>query len=191
MWALTLLLAAGCQKAAPPEAPVPPAAIGPGGSHVTVATGLTAPPAAGGGKQAERQAMLKVLREADTACRVCYERAIARDPWIYGDIEVRVTLDADGGVADAVARYSTLGDAELEDCVLERVRLLQFPHPSKAGLTLSYPFVFTSDLTPSEVTRALLVRHGLAVPVADLPPDFNPDEEPEPARGEEGWWETW
>ncbi len=188
MSTLLALALIGCAKQQPPPPAAPRAALT--GSHVTVETGLidALPPR---GPEAERAAMLAVLKEADAACRVCYERAVARDPYAYGDIQVLITLGADGSVAEARPRYSTTGDPELDACVLERVRHLRFPPPSRDGLTLSYPFIFTSDLTPAEVTRSLLVQHGLAVPLADTPVSFDSDDEPDPAQGEDGWWESW
>jgi len=188
MMFLTLALL-GCKHQAPPA---PPASTSPRGSHVVLQTGLAAaPPPPTRGASAERSAMLRVLKESESACRVCYERAVARDPYAYGDIKVVITLAADGGVEEAAYRYSTLGDAQMEACVMERVALLQFPRPSKPGLTLAYPFIFTSDLTPREVTRALLVQHGLEIAAGDEPLSFEEDDEPIPAQGEDGWWETW
>jgi len=188
MTLFTLALLGCAQKQPPP----PPVSTSPRGSHVVLQTGLAAsPPPATRGATAERTAMLKVLKQAESACRVCYERAVARDPYSYGDIKVVITLAADGSVEESTYRYSTLGDTEMEDCIMERVALLEFPRPSKPGLTLAYPFIFTSDLTPREVTRALLVQHGLAVAVGDEPLSFEEDDEPVPAQGEDGWWETW
>ena len=188
-------LAAACQpKQAPPQpvaqagAAERPALGGPvSAAHIRLETGLTAPPRAA--PDAERQVILAVLREAQAAATTCYAQAVQRNPYLYGDIEVYIELTAGGGVRETHVRYGTLGDLEMEDCVLVLVRGLSFPAPSRDGLKISYPFIFTSDLTPPEVERALLVRHGLAIPALDEPLEDDPNLDP--ARGQQGWWETW
>lgn len=107
----------------------------------------------------ERQAVLRVLAGAQPVA--CYEAALARNPAAYGEVVVRFTIGAAGLVDDAAPQFSTLADDVAERCVADSVRRLQFPAPSRPGLTVVYPFLFTSDGTPPEVARALKVRYGL------------------------------
>lgn len=125
----------------------------------------------------ERDAVLRVLALANPTA--CYEAALARDPAAYGEVVVRFRIGAAGLVEDSVPTFSTLGDDVAERCVADAVRRLQFPAPSHPGLTVVYPFLFTSDGTPPEVARALKLRYGLVTddPEIDL---TDPKAEPPP-----------
>ena len=64
-----------------------------------------------------------------------------------------------------------------------------FPKPSKAeGLTISYPFLFTSDATPAEVVRALRIHNGLLDPEMET---INSEPDAGPVLGIDGWWMGW
>jgi hypothetical protein len=112
-----------------------------------------------------REQLLRTL--ATAAVAPCYEAALGRDPRLYGELVVELSIQADGRVVDASARLSTLGDAEAEACTLGAVRALSFPGVTQGTLTVVYPFVFTSDATPPEVARALKQRYGLLPPESD------------------------
>lgn len=107
----------------------------------------------------ERDGILRVLNGAAPA--PCYEAALGRDPRSFGELVVRFEIDAAGVPTSTRATFSTLEDADAERCVLDVVAGLRFPAPSRPGLSVAYPFLFTSDATPPEVTRALKLRYKL------------------------------
>lgn len=150
---IALALALGCAHE-PPEAAV-----------VASASHISAPPAEQGlPAGAERDRMLAALKTGDPAISACYQQALGRDPKVYGELVLWIELTADGAVRALKPEFSTLPDPALSACVLDAVRALKFPTPSRDGLTLRYPYVFTGPSTPPEVTRALLLRHGLIAP---------------------------
>lgn len=180
---MSWLLLLGCPK---------PSEVSPvvAGSHVVASTGLQADELM---RLPERQRFLSVLDASAPKAQVCYERALQANPLLYGDLSVWLVLTPEGGVDSAEVLLSTMGDEGLESCVLEVLSGLQFPSPSRAGLTLRYPFVFTSELTPPEVTRALLLEHGLLDLEAEAAAAEQAAREGR-RRGEQGhpgWTESW
>jgi hypothetical protein len=91
----------------------------------------------------------------------CYTRALQSDPRLYGEVRIRLNLDATGRVVEALSIMDTVGDRELVGCVERLVQAQHYPAPGGEGLSLRYPFLFTSDLTPPEVVRAMKLQHGL------------------------------
>lgn len=181
----TWVLLAACAK---PKEP-PPAPVAARASHITVDTtqieGLAVGMLAG---DTERAAIKRVIGEAEPAVAVCYQRAIQKEPYTWGTLELGFTIDADGEVDEVAVRLSTVPDRDLERCVVGVVEKLEFPRPSEAGLRVSYPFLFTSDLTPAPIVRALEITYGLRDPDMETQ-DY--DGRSPPARGEQGWWESW
>lgn len=137
----------------------------------------------------ERDKMRAVLDQANPAFQACYSQALARNPKAYGQITLRLVLDESGQVQQGVALLSTLGDAQAEACVEQAAQALVFPPPSRPGLAMRYPVVFTSQLTPPEVTRALLLNNGLLTLEAEEAALQKAAQSGEPL--EKGWVETW
>ena len=105
--------------------------------------------------------VLRVLHAANQRAASCYTAALAKDPYLYGEVLIRLTLDGQGGVVEAATRMDTVGDQELVSCVERLVQAQRYPAPGGEGLSLRYPFLFSSDLTPPEVVRAMKAGHGL------------------------------
>jgi hypothetical protein len=150
----------GCAPKLPPE-PLPPKNAG-----LVEITGV-AP------RVPLRQQLLTTLATATVT--PCYEAALARDPQSWGEIVIRFVVTA-GAVTDASVHLSTLGDDLAEACVVDAVRALVFT--GVASTSVVYPFVFTSDATPPEVTRALKVKYKLLPPEPEGDPRDPRDESP-------------
>jgi len=108
---------------------------------------------------------------------------------LYGEMVVGLELKAEGSVTEGKVLFATITDEDMQACVLDKAKALEFPALSRDGIKASYPYLFTTDRTPPEVVRALKVRHGLIPPDPVGDGDLTP--EAEPARGEDGWYETW
>lgn len=72
----------------------------------------------------------------------CYEKALAQDPTLEGKVTLTFTIDASGKVSEAGVGTSTLGDAEVEKCMVNRLKKMRFPEPEAGSLKVSYPIVF-------------------------------------------------
>lgn len=160
-----LVFAVGCPEKVPPTTPVPATGPAPTAGVVSVQVDPEAVARAGAdrGPASEEERVLQVLDGARERAVSCYTKALQADPYLYGEVLVRLVLDADGGVVEASSRMDTVGDIELVRCVERLVQGQHYPAPGGEGLELRYPFLFSSDLTPPEVVRAMKAAHGLLV----------------------------
>ena len=110
-----------------------------------------APVAGGGDAAAEGRtagALMGVVQRHAAAVRFCYNRLLTKKPGASGQIVIRLTVAADGGVSEASVVRSTLGDAELDGCVLGQAREWRFPPSTEPKFTFDVPFVFTPPTGP-------------------------------------------
>lgn len=141
------------------------------------------------GAMSDKDRVFSVFRAGQQALADCYLPALERDPMLYGELVVGLTLNAAGEVSDPEFVFTTISDEPMRACVLEQVTQLTFPPLKRESVKASYPYLFTSDRTPPEVVRALKVRHGLIPPNPVGNPDIDPDAIPQ--HGQNGWYETW
>jgi len=91
----------------------------------------------------ERSAIDEVIKRHLQQIRYCYQRELQRAPELAGKVVVKFTIAADGSVAAASPRSSSLGNASVEQCLTGRFLRMQFPEPMGGGVVIvSYPFVF-------------------------------------------------
>jgi TonB family protein len=94
----------------------------------------------------------------------CYRRVLDTHPGLAGQIVVHFTVTARGTVSQAVVKESTLGNREVEDCIVASVERWRFVPPENAQDThVSVPF----DLRPQSAAEqihpipGLVARHVL------------------------------
>lgn len=75
----------------------------------------------------------ETLSRHATSIRSCYGSA-------EGNVTVRLLIGADGDVESARIRKSTLGNAEVESCMLQQLERITFPPPEGGDCVLDYPF---------------------------------------------------
>jgi hypothetical protein len=182
---LLFLLMFACPKTVEPEAePGVPRALP--ATHVQAKAPARAPVLS---PVEERDRVLVVLQTTGEPALACYTEALSSQADLYGELRVRLKIAPDGSVPEVATTHSTLRNPALESCVHTVVKNLAFPVPGKKeGLTVSYPFLFTSDLTPANIVRGLKIKNGLLDPATERmseEPDANP------VNGEEGWWSAW
>jgi TonB family protein len=114
-----------------------------GGGDLRVGTG-------GGGKgfgtigvapqpTTDREAIHRVVQAHKSTIQFCYEKELAKKPDLAGRVTTRFSIDASGAVTEASVTDSTLGDANVEGCMLRQIKSWKFP--AKAT-TVTYPFRF-------------------------------------------------
>ncbi len=75
----------------------------------------------------------------------CYERQLSANPELYGKVAIKFTISGDGGVETQRIGDSTLKNATVEGCILQRVAKWKFPAPEGGTKVLvTYPFLFKS-----------------------------------------------
>lgn len=79
------------------------------------------------------------MRSLQQQFRRCYERGLAADPALKGDLGLNVTIGPKG-VVTAVTTRGSLGKSAVGACVAAAVKTLRFPAPGAGkSISLSYP----------------------------------------------------
>jgi hypothetical protein len=82
----------------------------------------------------------RYLRRRMSQYDYCYEKELLAHPTLKGTLDVRFTIVANGTVSEATAHGVS---AEVEACVIERVKTIEFPKPKHgdaADVTVSLAF---------------------------------------------------
>ena len=91
-------------------------------------------------KKIIRQYIRKHLRQLQW----CHQKAIQKNPNVGGKVVVKMVIMPTGKVLKPSIDRSTVGSRELEQCLLSKIRLWNFPKPKRSGTTavVRYPFIF-------------------------------------------------
>lgn len=71
-----------------------------------------------------------------------YNRALRRDATLQGKVVLEITIAPSGEVTNCRVISSELGNAELEDRIVRRVKLIDFGRKNVAPMTIKYPIHF-------------------------------------------------
>ena len=82
-----------------------------------------------------------VIKASASQIRSCYQRQLEKSKDLSGKIVVQFRIGADGVVAAASIKSTTMKSPPVESCVLGEIKKLKFP--AKAVATVSYPFIFS------------------------------------------------
>ena len=75
--------------------------------------------------------------------RYCHESAMLRNPKVAGKLTLRFSIDPSGQVESTETQSSTLGDADMSNCIIKHLKTWKFPKPRGAShVAVSYPFLF-------------------------------------------------
>jgi outer membrane biosynthesis protein TonB len=75
----------------------------------------------------------------------CYERQLSANPDLFGKVAIKFTIGPTGGVEKQNIGDTTLKNATVEGCILNRVAAWKFPAPQGGTRVLvTYPFLFKS-----------------------------------------------
>ena len=76
-----------------------------------------------------------------------YIRALREDPTLEGKVVIKVTIAPDGSVTDCEIVASELGNPDLENKIIQRVKLLNFGPKDVPSFTYpNYPIKFKRPL---------------------------------------------
>jgi TonB family protein len=131
-------------SAAPALVAPPPTNAEPSGTNST-APPIPEPDATGTAATLDRGAITQVVRSHMSEVRLCYERRLAEDPQLAGQVTVTFVVSPDGHVSVASVSGTTIHDAAVEACVVGVVRRWTFPATAGDPVTISYPFVFSTS----------------------------------------------
>ncbi len=93
----------------------------------------------------DKEIIRRIIRRHLNEVKFCYETELARNARLAGRVAVQFTISGGGEVIASVLQSSTMGNARVENCVVQAVRRWEFPRPTMGGLVIvSYPFNFQS-----------------------------------------------
>ncbi|MBZ4400247.1 MULTISPECIES: AgmX/PglI C-terminal domain-containing protein [unclassified Myxococcus] len=92
----------------------------------------------------DREAVARVINSHLNEVHGCYERALLKDPGLAGKVVLEWTIGANGRVAAAKTKSSTLRNASVEACILSNLKTWTFPAPKGGVVIITYPFLFNS-----------------------------------------------
>ena len=84
-----------------------------------------------------------VLRRVSRPAQSCYERALARDPSLRGEVALRLVVDPRGRVSAVTIDHDKLGDTRLCACLRAIMRRLRFPPSAGGNTALVVPLRFS------------------------------------------------
>ena len=94
----------------------------------------------------DKEAIRRVILANKPAIRHCYDLQLNRNAELFGKIVVEWTITEGGRVKEARIKSNTLGNSEVANCLLARLRTFKFPDPPPdTEGQVSYPFVFASQ----------------------------------------------
>jgi Ca-activated chloride channel family protein len=91
--------------------------------------------ATGGRTTRPKTSVRERLAKRQSALQGCYEHHSGSETGFKHEIAIRLTVDAAGDVVDIEIEQSTVGDADLEECIVEELRETQFAELEDVGET--------------------------------------------------------
>jgi TonB family protein len=97
--------------------------------------------------QRERETIQRVVRQhRREIIKYCYEKELQTTPGLEGRVVVEFTIAPSGEVVAALVDQSTLGNAEVENCMQNKIRHWTFPPVDDVQMAkVSYPFNFSPE----------------------------------------------
>ncbi|MDF1562009.1 MAG: AgmX/PglI C-terminal domain-containing protein, partial [Deltaproteobacteria bacterium] len=94
--------------------------------------------------QLSREEVLQVINSKMGVIQGCYEKALTKHPTLSGKITFEWTVRTSGSVGSAREKSSTMGNAQVSQCILRVIRGMKFPKPRGGEVVIAYPFMFRS-----------------------------------------------
>ncbi len=91
----------------------------------------------------DKDVIMKVIKRHQNEIKFCYEQELQKNPSLGGKVAVAWTIDPAGGVSEANVSESSIGNANVEGCIVQRIRRWKFPEPQGGGVVnVTFPWIF-------------------------------------------------
>ncbi|MBM4388220.1 MAG: energy transducer TonB [Deltaproteobacteria bacterium] len=95
------------------------------------------------GGELDKETIRRYIQTKMDQIRWCYQQEVQKLPDLAGQINVTFIIDPSGKVVKPEIKSTTMNNASVENCILERVSKWRFPSPKGGGVVkVSYPFIF-------------------------------------------------
>jgi hypothetical protein len=92
-----------------------------------------------------REMIERVVRRHQRGIRFCYERELQSDPELSGRVTANWTIGLDGSVVNASITENSMGNRNVESCMVAELRRMRFDQPDGGQCIISFPFSFRSE----------------------------------------------
>jgi outer membrane biosynthesis protein TonB len=93
----------------------------------------------------DREVIAQYIKSKLGEILYCYERQLSANPDLYGKVAVKFSIGGNGAVETQRIGDTTLRNAMVEGCILQKVSKWKFPTPDGGTKVLvTYPFLFKS-----------------------------------------------
>jgi outer membrane biosynthesis protein TonB len=93
----------------------------------------------------DREVIAQYIKSQLGQILYCYERQLSANPELFGKVAVKFTIAGTGSVETQAIGDTTLKNATVEGCILNKVARWKFPAPAGGTKVLvTYPFLFKS-----------------------------------------------
>jgi pSer/pThr/pTyr-binding forkhead associated (FHA) protein len=90
----------------------------------------------------DKNTIRRYVRQKLAQIEYCYQKQLLVKPTLAGTVNTQFTIDGNGRVI--AAKAGGMGNGDVEGCVADVIRSIQFPKPTGGGIVnvTSYPFTF-------------------------------------------------
>lgn len=89
-----------------------------------------------------KEAIRRVVNRHRAEVKFCYERVLNKLPDLEGRVSVKFVISPSGAVISSSVATSSLRNAEVESCIVGKVKTWSFPSPDGGGVvSVTYPFI--------------------------------------------------
>jgi len=94
----------------------------------------------------DMETIRRIIRQHAAEYKYCYEKQLNVKRDLAGKVTVKFTISGNGSVIAAGIEESTMGDRDVESCLVDKIKRWVFPEPKGGGIvTVKYPFVFKAS----------------------------------------------
>jgi hypothetical protein len=88
----------------------------------------------------------QVIQSHRDQIKYCYSQELTRNPNLAGKVSVKFTISPKGYVTQAAVSESSLNNAVVEQCIIQKIHTWKFPEPKGGGIVIvNYPFILRSS----------------------------------------------
>ena len=95
-----------------------------------------------GGVGRSEEEIRRVMAQHKGAIDIIYQRAVRQNAALQGKMVVKIVIDPNGRIVEASLVSSELGDKDLENKILNRIKLISFPASNVIRTTINQTFDF-------------------------------------------------